>query len=187
MVFSNFLEWGKGSPVEVRKNNSTVTKHNGSDVFLFRAGENKNVWIDGNDEASEGNFVFTDGSPGKKAESGAKYRQIIHVCWFAWLNLFFLRTFQFMQKLLWTRMSYFIFILLTVTYLIWGDDQPNNWAGSQHCIHLWRDGKWNDFGCDRTDVNGATLYYLCEAGKEHLAIHSVSIMSFLSSDQLFVG
>ncbi len=33
--------------------------------FVFRAGENKNVWIDGNDEASEGNFVFTDGSPGE--------------------------------------------------------------------------------------------------------------------------
>ncbi len=34
--------------------------------FLIRASEFKNAWIDGNDEASEGDFIFTDGSPGKK-------------------------------------------------------------------------------------------------------------------------
>ena len=37
------------------------------DPSLFiRASESKNVWIDGNDEASEGDFIFTDGSQGNK-------------------------------------------------------------------------------------------------------------------------
>ena len=38
-------------------------------IFVFRAAsDTRNMWIDGNDEASEGNFVFTDGSPSKRAE-----------------------------------------------------------------------------------------------------------------------
>ena len=46
-------------PVWVKKNNNWP-------LLFFRATGNPRYWIGLNDEASEGNFVYTDGSPGEK-------------------------------------------------------------------------------------------------------------------------
>ncbi len=132
-------------------------------VSFVRASESKNVWIGITDEASEGDYVNTEGSPGNKTKNTTIMKEEVSIrsCLQIKLSICCAR---------WVHseniISTIAVILFTVCYLKWGDDQPNNWAGNQNCVHLWRDGKWNDFGCDRTDVNGATLYYLCEAGKE---------------------
>jgi hypothetical protein len=46
----------------------------------------------------------------------------------------------------------------STNYTNWMEGEPNNWEGSENCIHLvdWAGGAWNDLNCD------ATARYVCK-------------------------
>ena len=45
-----------------------------------------------------------------------------------------------------------------VSYSNWGRNMPDDFRGSQDCVHMWgTEGKWNDLPCDHTDEQQVTI------------------------------